>query len=261
MATSWERAMLAWPNGERCQRSLETLGTARRLRRWRDAPERCVNCARRAIVVCGGQAFCGGCRSQRESRMMTARAVGPAETRAADGIHKSGGSDGFLAGHAGLLTGYAIVFDSLSVDLNGFRERIRPSAVDRTIREASDLRGLWNHDPGIALGRVKARTLTVAKDSRGLRARIATPSWAAGHVESVARGDIGGMSFAFQMIDDEWSVDSRGMPIREVLDATLSEISVVNFPAYQATTISAGPEPPGRSVDFARRQLKTLLAR
>jgi HK97 family phage prohead protease len=80
-------------------------------------------------------------------------------------------------------------------------------------------------------------------------------------VESVSRGDIGGMSFAFRALEDEWRIDERGMPIREVLDATLSEVSVVCFPAYPQTTISAGPEPLGGSVDFARRQLQTLLAR
>ena len=43
----WERAMVQWPNGERCDRSRETLETARRLMRWRDAAEGCLNCARR----------------------------------------------------------------------------------------------------------------------------------------------------------------------------------------------------------------------
>jgi hypothetical protein len=40
-----------------------------------------------------------------------------------------------------------------------------------------------------------------------------------------------------------------------------SEVSPGSFPAYPATTPSTGAEGTGRSVDFARRQLLTLLAR
>jgi phage head maturation protease len=122
-------------------------------------------------VVCAGQPFCGACRAQPDSRVMTTcAAAAGTETRAAIQTGASG---------EGVLRGYAIVFGVRSVDLGGFIEVIRPEAVDRTIRESTDLLGLWNHDPGIAIGRVKARTLTVAKDSRGLRVRLAAPSWGA----------------------------------------------------------------------------------
>jgi phage head maturation protease len=100
----------------------------------------------------------------------------------------------------------------------------------------------------------------VAKDSRGLRVRIATPTWARGHVESVARRDVTGMSFAFAARDDAWSLDN-GLPVREVFDMTMSGVSPVSFPAYPTTTLGTGAEGTGRSVDFARRQLQTLLAR
>jgi phage head maturation protease len=46
------------------------------------------------------------------------------------------GSDG------GTLRGYAIAFNTPSVDLGGFTEVIRRSAVDRTIAEKTDLRSL-----------------------------------------------------------------------------------------------------------------------
>jgi HK97 family phage prohead protease len=251
MAT-WERAMLAWPNGERCERSRETLETARRLRRWQDAPERCANCGKRAVVVCAGQPFCGGCRTQRESRMMTTRAAG-AITAGTSAIQAT-------AEGGGVLAGYAIVFGERSVDLGGFVEIIRPSAVDRTVAEATDLRALWNHNSEVTIGRVRAGTLAIAKDARGLRVRIATPTWARGHVETVERRDVTGMSFAFMARDDAWSLDDR-LPLREVFDMSMSEVSPVSFPAYPATTLGTGPEGSGRSVDFARKQLRVLLAR
>jgi phage head maturation protease len=60
--------------------------------------------------------------------------------------------------------------------------------------------------------------------------------------------------------DDAWSW-TMGLPVREVFDMNMSEVSPVSFPAYPATKLSAGAEGTGRSVDFARRQLQTLLAR
>ena len=127
------------------------------------------------------------------------------------------------------MRGYAIVFGARSVNLGGFVEIIRPSAVDRTIVEGTDLRALWNHNSEVTIGRVKAGTLTVAKDSTGLRVRIATPTWARGHVESVERRDVTGMSFAFMARDDAWSLDD-GLPVREVFDMSMSEVSPVRSP-------------------------------
>src|SRR5215212_8486161 len=103
MADTWERAMVMWANGERCDRSRETLETARRLHRWQDAPERCVNCQKRAIVLCAGRSFCAACRAQRDSRVTTRAAIADTATRA--GIQTRANSDG-------VLSGYAIVFGS-----------------------------------------------------------------------------------------------------------------------------------------------------
>ena len=188
MAT-WERAMIAWPSGERCERSRETLETARRLMRWRDAAEGCSTCRKRAVAVCGGQSFCAGCRAQRDSRITTRRAP-LVSTGTAGALQASDGGDG-------VLRGYAIVFGARSVNLGGFVEVIKSSAVDRMLAERTDLRALWNHNSEITIGRQKAGTLKVSKDANGLRVRIATPTWARGHVESVQRGDVTGMSFAF----------------------------------------------------------------
>jgi phage head maturation protease len=68
------------------------------------------------------------------------------------------------------------------------------------------------------------------------------------------------MSFAFMARDDAWYLDD-GVPVREVHDMTMSEVSPVSFPAYPATTLSTGADGTGRSVSFAHRQLKALLVR
>src|SRR5690349_13705723 len=70
------------------------------------------------------------------------------------------------------LRGYAIVFGSMSVDLGGFRELIAPEAVDRTLGAAADVRALVDHDSGKVIGRTRAGTLQLKKDSKGLAVMI-----------------------------------------------------------------------------------------
>jgi phage head maturation protease len=83
----------------------------------------------------------------------------------------------------------------------------------------------------------------------------------AGTSKRIERRDVTGMSFAFMARDDAWSLDAHGLPLREVFDMSMSEVSPVSFPAYPATSLSTGPEGTGRSVDFARMQIKALRAR
>ena len=102
------------------------------------------------------------------------------------------------------LFGHAVVFDTLSADLGGFRETIAPSAVDRTLVEEIDTRALWNHDPAAVLGRRSSQTLRLLKDAHGLRVEIDVPRTALGNdvLELVKRGDVSGMSFAFSVVPD-----------------------------------------------------------
>lgn len=253
-----EFAMSRWPGGELCLRSQAVRGTALRLRAWTSAPERCQNCRQPAASILTGVALCDGCR-QRAARNTAAPKPGRPVTEA-----RTARSDG---GGLIVLRGHAIVFNQKSVDLGGFVEIIRPEAVDRLLAEGSDLRALWSHDPSLTIGRTRARTLSVEKDSTGLAAIIRPPTWAAGYLETVARGDISGMSFAFRAIEDEWRMES-GMPVRYVLDMAVSELSVVSFPAYPTTDVaasttgrSATPATTGRSLDMCRKILRAQAAR
>lgn len=137
------------------------------------------------------------------------------------------------------IRGLAVVFNSLSRDLGGFREIIKPEAVDRTLREGLDVRALVDHDSGKVMGRTKAGTLALRKTRNGLSTEIDPPntSYARDVLESVERGDISGMSFGFRVLTDEWRMED-GEPVREVLDMTISEVSIVTFPAYESTDVS-----------------------
>ena len=138
----------------------------------------------------------------------------------------------------GKIVGYAAVFDKLSEDLGGFREKINVGAFANTLT-SSDVRALVDHDGSKILGRNKAGTLTMAEDDHGLRVAITPPDTQAGRdiVESLKRGDIDGMSFAFRTITDDWQMID-GEQIRTLIEVDISEVSVVTFPAYPDTTVA-----------------------
>lgn len=137
------------------------------------------------------------------------------------------------------IRGYAVVFHALSQDLGGFREIIKPEAVDRTLSEALDVRALVDHDAGKVIGRTRSGTLLLRKDHHGLRVEIEAADTTAGRdiLESVRRGDVTGMSFAFRTLTDSWR-EEAGDAIREVEDMRISEVSIVSFPAYQQTSVA-----------------------
>jgi uncharacterized protein len=138
-----------------------------------------------------------------------------------------------------VISGRPIVFDSMSSDLGGFVEVMRPSSVDRTVHEKLDVRAFVNHDPRLVLGRLSAGTLRLAVDRRGLTAEIDMPTttYANDLTESIERGDIRGWSYAFQVLRDEWTLVD-GIVVRDVEDARISEVSPCTMPAYLATESS-----------------------
>lgn len=169
------------------------------------------------------------------------------------------------------IRGYAIVFNTLSVDLGGFKERILPEAVNRTFSEASDVRALVDHDPARILGRTRAGTLEIRKDARGLKVAIDPPNTTSARdiLESVSRGDVTGMSFRFRALDDDWHMED-GMPVRDVTDMLISEVSIVTFPAYPDTDVGVAMRSlavfqeavrPKRSRAFLQQWHKTQLAK
>lgn len=131
--------------------------------------------------------------------------------------------------------GYAAVFNELSDDLGGFRERIAPGAFAESILK-DDIRALFNHDANFVLGRNKVGTLRLLEDEKGLYFEVDAPNaqWVRDLSESVARGDIDQCSFGFVALEDEW-VKEGGKDIRTLKRCQLFDVSIVTYPAYPQT--------------------------
>jgi HK97 family phage prohead protease len=139
------------------------------------------------------------------------------------------------------IKGYAVVYNRLSVDLGGFRERIMPGAFDAVLnrqRGRSDLVSYYNHNPDILLGRESSGTLKVWSDEKGVGFEVTPPATRADVLELVARSDVKGASFTFSVNKggEGFTTDENGRAIREIRAATIYELGPVVQPAYPSTS-------------------------
>ena len=137
-----------------------------------------------------------------------------------------------------IISGYALLYGSL-YDMGGYSERIAAGALNGV--SFSECRFLFNHDINYLLGSVKAGTLTLKADSRGLWYRCELPDTAIGNeiATLVSRGDLNQASWGFSLSASkgkEWSADGTILTIKQV--KKLFDCSVVTFPANPATTVS-----------------------
>lgn len=141
-------------------------------------------------------------------------------------------------GDAPRLVGLAIPVDQ-ETDLGQFREVVRREAVATALRGSEDVAALWQHDPAFVLGRRSAGTLRLDLREDGLWVEILPPptQWARDALVSVRRGDVWGMSFGFDVLEDKWAARG-GKPLREITGMRLWDVSLVTFPAYPTTTVS-----------------------
>ena len=158
-------------------------------------------------------------------------------------IRVATGADG-----AQVLSGYAVRFNSPSIDLGGFTEICAPGMFTRTLRESPDVCMLRDHVSSQLLGRTTAGTLTLTQDSQGLAFSVTMPKTAIAEdtVENVRNGNLSSCSFGFNVPSggDKWTTTPDGAALRTLLDVNLAEVSITSFAAYPATSVSIRSAPP-----------------
>lgn len=148
------------------------------------------------------------------------------------------GTTSTLSGTAiGSVRGYAVVWDSKSLNLGGFWEKVRPGAFSRCLAGNPDIRCLINHDPNQILGRTRNSTLKLRMDDTGLYAECAIPDTSYGR-DLIAQSEAGinsnNWSFGFVSVADHMEPGR----IRIVEQADINEVTVVTggVAAYQETS-------------------------
>lgn len=141
------------------------------------------------------------------------------------------------------ITGYAVVFNAMSEPIFGFREQVLPGACRTALDDPNlDVRALNNHDPSQLLGRYcpskGVNTLRMMEDSKGLRIEITPPDTerARSLITAIQRGDLDGMSFAFEATQESWDFTGNGtpdqLPLRTVGAMNFWDVCLATYPAY-----------------------------
>lgn len=115
-------------------------------------------------------------------------------------------------------------------------EHVGRNAFDNAIKQ-DDVRGLFNHDPSVVLGRTTAGTMRLSVDERGLRYEVDLPDTTAAKdvAASIKRGDITGSSFSFSVVKESWQ-QGKERTIRTLEELRLHDVGPVTFPAYESST-------------------------
>lgn len=157
------------------------------------------------------------------------------------------------------IEGYFSVFNT-NYDLwEGASESVAPGAFSNTL--GRDIRALIDHETRLVLGRNKSHTLELREDEHGLWGRITinpNDQDAMNLYERVKRGDVDQCSFGFDIVREDTEIGADGSVHWTIREVVLYEVSVVTFPAYEETSVSA------RKADFEaiqRRQNDEWRAR
>lgn len=169
------------------------------------------------------------------------------------------------AGQTGpVIAGYFSVFDTEYEMCPGVSEKIARGAFASCLGD--DIRALIDHDTRLVLGRTAAGTLTLREDDHGLYGEIKineADTDAMNLYARVQRGDVSQCSFGFDIIAEDYAVSPDGQKCTwTVREVKLYEVSVVTFPAYEATAVEARSES-ARRLNNSRleRRKKDLIER
>ncbi|MDC2815786.1 phage major capsid protein [Leuconostoc suionicum] len=154
------------------------------------------------------------------------------------------------------IQGYAVLFNTESVDLGGFIEVIKPNALDSVDLSAVQL--IYGHENNSILARVDSGNLTLTVDETGLFfvATLADTSLANDVYQDILAGNLKGMSFGFTIPEDgdDWIFNQGDTAVHVVNQiGDVVEITITPNPAYQDTSVSVK-----RSLDEARKDKEIM---
>lgn len=138
------------------------------------------------------------------------------------------------------IEGYFAVFNSNYELWPGATENVAPGAFDEALSD--DIRALIDHETRLVLGRNIAGTLELKIDSRGLWGKVKinpNDQDAMNLYERVKRGDVDQCSFGFDILEEDTEYRDDGSVHWTIKKVRLYEVSVVTFPAYEDTSVSA----------------------
>lgn len=159
------------------------------------------------------------------------------------------------------LVGRAVVYNEPSKLIYGhFIEEILPGAFDDSLRSGRDVYCSIDHDARKLLGRQSAGTLLLKPDNKGIEVEVPFPeySYAKDLAIAIQRRDLTGMSFIFDVLDDDWSMKD-GKRHRSVRKADLYEVSFVFDPAYPETEAGMRSVPTAYPVAGEQRALSRMF--
>ena len=144
-----------------------------------------------------------------------------------------------------VIEGYAVIFNTISDDLGGFKEIINPHALDGV--DISDVKCLLNHDFDYVIGRTKADTLELSVDDKGLyfKCHLPNTSYARDIYENIRAGNVDQCSFFYTLPPDDktsrtWSnIEGDYVQTINRID-DLIEVSIVSIPSYQGANVEIG---------------------
>lgn len=167
-----------------------------------------------------------------------------------------------------IVEGYALTYGSPTpiVEFDGIQyfEVIEKNALEGA--DLTDVPFKYNHSDNVMImARTRNKTLELIPDDKGLfiRAKLANTTQGQDLYKLIKRGDIDKMSFAFTTKSDRYEKDTRTRVI-EKFDK-LFDVSAVDLPAYQTTSISARSffemeiEKERKAVEIANLRKKLIL--
>lgn len=145
-------------------------------------------------------------------------------------------------GNTGHITGVPIVFEQ-ATDIGGwFEETIARGAISEDVLR--DVAFFYNHDLNtkpLARTRTGKLGFTIENDGVHMDAEVNLErSDSKDLYLAIQDGDIDGMSFMFRIESEEWTDLDTDYPKRRITKiGYVQEVSAVNYPAYEGTSINA----------------------